>query len=136
MDDIDRALTDPATVIAVVGATDHPAKVGGRVYRDLKKKGFRVLAVNPRRDTVDGDPCYPGVADLPEPATIVDFVVPPPVTRQVLQQCAAHGLKRVWFQPGSEDEAVLDFVERHRFAYRAGDCIMVRTRTLPGAPRA
>ena len=34
--------TDRATYLAVVGATDDPAKFGGRIYRDLKAKGFRV----------------------------------------------------------------------------------------------
>ena len=77
MDDFAALLTDPATTIAVVGATDDPAKFGGRIYRDLKGKGFRVLAVNPGRDTVDGDPCYPSLAALPEAPTIVDLVVPP-----------------------------------------------------------
>ncbi len=133
MDDFATLLEDPATSIAVVGAGDNPAKFGGRIYRDLKAKGFRVMAVNPRRETVDGDPCYRSVADLPEAPTIVDLVVPPPVTLQVLQQCLDRGLRRVWIQPGAEDEAVLAFLAANGFTYRAGDCIMVRARPLPTA---
>ncbi|NIQ54637.1 MAG: CoA-binding protein, partial [Gemmatimonadetes bacterium] len=51
--------------MAVVGATDSPDKYGGIIYRDLKRRGFRVFAVNPGRETVDGDPAYAGLADLP-----------------------------------------------------------------------
>jgi len=133
MDDFTALLTDPGTSIAVVGAGDDPAKYGGRIYRNLKAKGFRVLAVNPGRDTVDGDPCYSSVADLPEPPTIVDFVVPPRVTLAVLRQCLEVGLRRAWLQPGAEDEAVLAFVAANGFTVRAHDCIMVKTQALPGA---
>lgn len=132
MDDFTALLTDPGTSIAVVGAGDDPAKYGGRIYRNLKAKGFRVLAVNPGRDTVDGDPCYSSVADLPEPPTIVDFVVPPRVTLAVLRQCLEVGLRRAWLQPGAEDAAVLAYAEANGFSFRAHDCIMVKTRELPG----
>lgn len=135
MDEFDALLEDPATSIAVVGAGDDPAKWGGRIYRNLKAKGFRVLAVNPRRTVVDGDPCYPSVSQLPEDPTIVDIVVPPPVTSEVLRQCLDRGLRRVWVQPGAEDDEVLAFLAAHGFTYRAGrgDCIMVVARPLPGA---
>jgi hypothetical protein len=123
-------LADAATSIAVVGATDDPAKFGGRIYRDLKGKGFRVFAVNPGRTAVDGDPCYPSLAALPEAPTIVDFVVPPAVTLACLRECAALGLRRVWVQPGAADQAVLAFIAQSGFEARAEDCIMVRARAL------
>jgi predicted CoA-binding protein len=135
MDRFDTLLEDPATTVAVVGAGDNPAKFGGRIYRNLKRKGFRVLAVNPGRGTVDGDPCYPSVAELPETPTIVNFVVPPAATRRVLEQCLDLGLRRVWIQPGAEDETVLAFLAGNDFTYRVGDCIMVRARPLPQARR-
>lgn len=133
MDDFASLLTDPATSVAVVGATDDPAKFGGRIYRDLKAKGFRVLAVNPGREAVDGDPCYRSLADLPAAPTIVNVVVPPAVTLEVLRQCVALGLKRVWVQPGAEDGAVAAFITENGLAARIGDCIMVRTAALPWA---
>ena len=133
MEDFAALLDDPHTIIAVVGAGDDPAKWGGRIYRDLKAKGFRVLAVNPNRTTVDGDPAYPSVADLPQPPTIVDIVVPPPMTLQVLHRCRELGLWRVWVQPGAQDAAVLAFLETHGFTYRADDCLMQLTRPLPPA---
>lgn len=135
-DDFAALLADPATTIAVVGATDDPAKFGGRIYRDLKRKGFRVFAVNPGRDAVDGDPCYPSLAGLPEAPTIVNLVVPPAATLEVLHQCVDLGLRRVWIQPGAEDEAVAAFVAQAALVARIGDCIMVRTGRLPGAPAA
>jgi hypothetical protein len=131
VDDFAALLSDPATTVAVVGATDDPAKFGGRIYRNLKGKGFRVFAVNPGRSTVAGDPCYPSLAALPEAPTIVDVVVPPVMALVVLRECVALGLQRVWLQPGSEDDAVLAFAAAHGLMVRAGDCIMVRAAPLP-----
>lgn len=127
--DIPTLLHRPGTTVAVVGATDHPGKFGGRIYRDLKAKGFTVFAVNPYRDEVDGDPCWHSVQDLPEAPTIVDFVVPPARTLDVLAECLASGYMNVWIQPGAEDQAVMDYMDANGFNYLANACIMVQART-------
>ena len=120
----------PGTTVAVVGATDDPGKYGGRIYRDLKAKGFTVFAVNPNRDEVDGDRCWRSVGALPEPPTIVDFVVPPARTLDVLTECLELGFTNVWIQPGAEDDAVLAYVSDNGFNYLANACIMVQTRMV------
>jgi predicted CoA-binding protein len=119
---------DPDTTIAVVGASDDADKYGSRIYRNLKSKGYRVIGINPARDTIDGDPAYPSLSAMPEPPTIVDIVVPPPVTLRVLEECTRLGLRNVWVQPGAEDAAVLDYLASSDLDYRAGGpCIMVET---------
>jgi len=130
MPDIAHLLEDPATTVAVVGANDDPGKYGGRIYRDLKAKGFTVYAVNPNRDTVDGDIAYDSLADVPEAPTIVNFVVPPPRTLRILGQCKDLGLLNVWVQPGAESEEVIDYLEVEGFNYLVNTCIMVRSRVL------
>jgi predicted CoA-binding protein len=126
--DIPTLLSQPGTSVAVVGATDSPTKYGAKIYRDLKSKGFRVFAVNPTRDEVDGDPCWHSLAELPETPTIVDFVIPPQRTLRVLAQCLELGLMNVWIQPGAEDDAVLAYLEEHPFNHLANACIMVHAR--------
>ncbi len=124
-------LDNAETSIAVVGATDDLSKYGGRIYRNLKAKGYRVFAVNPSRDTVDGDPAYHSLSDLEETPSIVDIVVPPPVTLSVLRECEQLGLRNVWIQPGAESEEVLQFLRDGDFDYLAeGPCIMVETHAL------
>lgn len=130
MTDIAGLLRRPDTTIAVVGATDDPDKYGGRIYRDLKSKGFDVFAVNPGRSTVDGDPSYASLADLPQRPTIVDFVVPPRVTLEVLAEAKDLGLTTAWIQPGAESPEVIDYLEQEGFDYLAQTCIMVRSRAV------
>ncbi len=128
MKDILQLLEEPNTTVAVVGATDSPSKYGSVIYRDLKLKGFAVYPVNPNRSTVDGDPSFKQLEDIPEPPTIVNIVVPPEVTSQILQQCLEQGLTNVWLQPGAESPAVMTFLQKNKFNYLANACIMVASR--------
>ncbi len=128
MNDIAQLLQDGATTVAVVGATDDPGKYGSVIYRDLKAKGFTVYAVNPHRATVDGDPAYPSLGDLPEKPTIVNVVVPPGETMRVLREAHELGIMNAWVQPGAGGAEVVDFLEAHGFTYLANACIMVRSR--------
>lgn len=128
MDPVSTALRKPDTTIAIVGANDDPGKYGSVIYRDLKSKGFRVFAVNPNRDTVDGDPAYKSLADLPERPTIVNFVVPPHISMAVLAEAKQLGHDLVWMQPGSASPEVRRFIEASGFASLIDACIMVEAR--------
>jgi len=131
MDDIATLLQKDDTTVAVVGATDNPAKYGAVIYRDLKRKGFELFPVNPNRPTVDGDPAYASLADLPERPTIVDVVVPPAATLKVLESARELGYMNVWVQPGAESPEAIAYLQEHDFNYIANACIMVRSRLRP-----
>lgn len=131
METISTLLDEGDPVIAIVGATDNPAKYGNRIYRDLKGKGYRVYPVNPTRDTIDGDPAYADLADLPETPDIVNYVVPPPRTLRLLKRAKELGLMRVWVQPGAESADVMAYLNDNGFDYLANACIMVRSRVQP-----
>lgn len=131
MKDIASLLEEPETTVAVVGATDNASKYGHVIYRDLKRKGFQVYPVNPRRERVDGDRAYPSLMVLAAIAvtpTIVNIVVPPPIAQSVLKECLALGLRNVWLQPGAESPENLEFLQEHGFNYLANACIMVASR--------
>ncbi len=128
MTNIVDLLDEPDTTVAVVGATDNPSKYGSVIYRDLKRKGFTVFPVNPSRSTVDGDRAYNHLRDLTQRPTIVNVVVPPEVTLNILDQCLEMGLMNVWLQPGAESPEALEFLQQHTFNYLANACIMVESR--------
>lgn len=120
-------LDRPGVIIAVVGATDTPGKYGGRIYRDLKSKGFTVYPVHPSAPTVDGDPAYRSVADLPEPPDIVDLVVPHEIGARVVGRLD-DPLPFVWVQPGAEGDALAEMLAERGAPHVAdGSCIMVAT---------
>jgi predicted CoA-binding protein len=132
-DPVSERLALPDPLIAIVGATDDRHKYGSIIYRDLKRKGYRVAAVNPRRDTVDGDPSYHTLAELPETPDIVNVVVPPSQTMGVLDAAASIPDAAVWIQPGAADSAVRQRAEELGIPTLIDACIMVETRSvLPG----
>jgi predicted CoA-binding protein len=115
---------DKRNIFAVVGVSKDPAKYGHRVYRDLRNAGLKVYPVNPNADKVLGDKCYPNLEALPEKPDVVDIVVPPKVTEEVVKTCGKLGIAKVWMQPGSESQAAIDFCRKNRIDVIYGICIM------------
>ena len=115
----------PGTRIAVVGASNDPAKYGNVIVRNLAAKGYTVLPVNPREAAIAGLPAYPSLAALPGPVDIVNVVTPPAVTLGILREAARLGLPAVWLQDGSYDDAVLEEAARAPFRTVHEACIMV-----------
>lgn len=82
-------------VWAVVGASTDTDKFGNLFFRHLRAAGYTVYGVNPRGGEIDGQTLYLSLSDLPERPAVVDLVVPPAVTEEIVRQCAQLGLKRV-----------------------------------------
>ena len=94
---------------AVIGATNDKDKSGYRIFMNLKDRGYEVYPVNPKLKTLEGITCYGKVSDIPTKVDVVDFVVPPPVTENILKECRKLGLNRIWLQPGSESATAIKF---------------------------
>lgn len=116
-------------VWAVVGASTDASKYGHKIFRDLRNAGYTVYGVNPGGGEIDGQSLYPDLPSLPEKPAVVDLVVPPPITEQIVRQCADLGLTRVWMQPGSESEAAIQFCHDHGIRVVHDACAMIRKRT-------
>ncbi|MHB0877634.1 MAG: CoA-binding protein [Anaerolineae bacterium] len=110
---------------AVVGVSADPSKYGHKIFANLLGAGYEVVGVNPKNGQVLGRDIYRSLADLPEPPEVVDIVVPPTVTEQVVRQCAELGLTRVWMQPGAESQAAISFCLDNGIEAVWGECAMV-----------
>ena len=128
--DIERMVA--ARTFAVVGASTNPEKYGNKVFLSLRRHGKNVYAVNPNvssAETLDGEPFYATVADLPERPEVVVAVVPPPVTEKIVDELAAAGINNLWMQPGAESERAVKKAREHGIAtVYGGPCIMVLLR--------
>jgi len=110
---------------AVVGATDNPQKYGNQIVKNLKNRGYEVYPVNPRLKELEGLSCYPGLAVIPVKVDVVDFVVPPEATKEILKQCKELGLSRIWFQPGSESETPITYCHENNLKVVHSVCVML-----------
>jgi acyl-CoA synthetase (NDP forming) len=81
--------------IAVLGATERDGTVGRHAVENLLKGGFDggLYAVNPGRTSVLGVPCYPSLAQLPEPVEHVVFAVADTRVEAALEDVIAHGAR-------------------------------------------
>lgn len=115
-------------IFSVVGASRDPRKYGYQVYKDLKEAGYEVYPINPNAEKVLGDKCYPNLGDLPIKPDVVDVVVPPKVTEEIVKACKRLGITKIWMQPGSESETAIKFCDENDMDVVHGVCVMVERR--------
>jgi len=125
-----KRFLDKRNTFAVVGASKDPEKYGYKVYRDLKEAGYQVYPVNPNADEILGEKCYPGLGDLPTKPDVVDVVVPPKITEEIVKTCKRLGITKVWMQPGSESETAIKFCHENGIEVVYGVCVMIERREL------
>lgn len=110
--------------IAVAGVSRNNKKFGYSVYKELKLKGYNVIAVNPNLNDIDGDVCYPAVADIPGKIDALLTVVKPQQT-EVLVDNIRQDIKVVWMQPGSESVSAVNRCEKSGVDLITGECILM-----------
>jgi len=127
-----RRLLAPRS-IAVVGASDRPGSYGADALRNLSLLGFPgpVWGVNPGRREALGRPCWPSVADLPEPVDAVVVAIPAAGVPDVIEQAGARGCGgAVVFSAGFAEVAagrelqaqLVDSARRHGLALCGPNC--------------
>jgi predicted CoA-binding protein len=115
-------------VWAVVGASQDRRKFGNRIYHNLRGAGYTVYPVNPKGGELDGEVVYPSLAALPETPQVVDLVVPPQASEQVVVEAHQLGISRVWMQPGAESQTAIDYCHKHGIQVVHHACAMVHRR--------
>ncbi|HQT75595.1 MAG TPA: acetate--CoA ligase family protein [Rhodopila sp.] len=91
-----QALFHPRAV-AVVGASDDTTKHGYIVLTNVRNTGFRggIYGISRRIKDVDGIPCFPDLASVPEPVDTAFLAIPAEAAVQAVRDCARAGLKAV-----------------------------------------
>jgi acyl-CoA synthetase (NDP forming) len=88
------ALFHPRAV-AVIGASDDDTKFGYIVLNNARDTGFKggVYGISRRLKEVNGIPCFPDLASIPEPVDVAFLAVPAEAAVQAVRDCARAGLK-------------------------------------------
>ncbi len=108
-DDALRALLARKPRIAMVGASDNPARDSNRVFAYLQRHGYDVLPVNPVTPAVLGVASVPDLAaaQAKGPVDMVDVFRAPDQVLPVVEQAIAVKAKSVWFQLGVVNEGAI-----------------------------
>ena len=112
--------------IAVAGVSRDPKQPANLIFRRLRAGGHETFAVNPNADAVEGVPAYPSVADVPGGVDGVVVCTPPAAAVDVIADCAAAGVPRVWLHrglgPGSLSDEAVAACREHGIEVIPGGC--------------
>jgi acyl-CoA synthetase (NDP forming) len=88
-----QALLAPRS-IAIVGASDDPAKTSGRPLQYLRRAGYRgkIYPINARRSTVMGERAWPSLSALPEAPDHAFILAPTDDVLAIVAECAELGV--------------------------------------------
>ena len=126
-DDGIRDLLRSRPRIALVGASSNPARPSYGVLRSLRRAGYDVVAVNPRETEIDGEPCYPTVAEAVAatgPVDVVDVFRRADLCVEHARDAVAVGARCLWLQLGIANE------EAGRIAHEAGLSVVMDRCTI------
>ena len=93
--------------VAVIGASNDPRKFGNKAVRAYLAHGHSVFPVNPHETTIEGQPVFRSITDIPTDLDATLVYVPPRITIQELPAIARKGPGQLFLNPGSEDAAVV-----------------------------
>lgn len=100
-----EAILDECRTIAVVGLSSSPSRASNGVASYMKRKGYKVIPVNPNETEVFGDQAYASLADVPAKIDLVDVFRRSSEAGAAVDGAIAVGAKAVWLQEGVIDEA-------------------------------
>lgn len=127
-----REALKTARVIAVVGHSDRPYRTSYQIAAYLRRAGYTVYPVNPEHTSINGQPCFPTLADVPEPIDIVNVFRRSEFLAEIVQQAADILAKFVWAQNGVESAEALHIANAAGIPIVMDNCIKVAHQQLMG----
>ncbi len=121
--------------IALFGASDRENSVGGVVFKNLLSSGFegRIFAINPKHDTVQGQPAYASLEAVGESIDLAVVATPAATIPAIVEACGEHGIKMMLIlsagfrEIGEEgkrlEKQITEKCERHGIRMMGPNCL-------------
>ncbi len=110
---------------AFVGVSRSKGQFANSAFRELKKAGYRLLPVHPEMEAFDGTPCHRRLVDVPERVDGAVVMVAPEKAEAVVEEAAAAGIKRIWFQQQGANQAAIAACARLGISAVHDQCILM-----------
>ena len=118
---------DTITVVGASNATEKPAHY---VPLHMQEHGWRIIPVNPREETILGEPVHRSLADITEPLGLVDVFRPSEQTPEIARQAVAAGATALWLQLHIASDEARQIAEAAGLLYVENRCLIVEQRRL------
>jgi len=125
-----KELLEKSKTIAVIGMSDKPERDSYRVAQYLIEKGYKVIPVNPMKETILGLKCYPDVKSVPEKIDIVDVFRKIDAVPEVVEEALEVNPGAIWLQLGlAHDESAQKACDKD-ITFVQSKCIKIEHKKL------
>lgn len=111
---------------AAIGVSRSPEDFTRKLALGFTKNGYDVVPVNPAASEIGGKQCFAKVQDISPPVDAALVLTPAVTSEQVVRDCAAAGVSRVWLYRaggvGAVSQAALKFCRERGIDVIPGEC--------------
>jgi len=109
--------------IVLFGLTRRPGTISHQVRDLLVEKGYAVFPVNPHAEVIENIKCYSRLEQISEKPDAAVIITNPRVSGEIVRECAARGIRRLWFQYDTLDAPVEALCQENGMNY-IYDCVL------------
>ncbi len=93
--------------VAVVGASENPAKIGHEILKNIIECGFpgKIYPINPKSSEILGLPCHKSVLEIKDRVDLAVIIIPAKFVPSVIEECGEKEIKAAVIITGGFSEA-------------------------------
>lgn len=103
-----KEILDNCKTIAVVGLSSDSGRPSYGVASYMRRRGYKVIPVNPNETEVFGEKAYASLAEVPGKIDLVDIFRRSSEAGTAVDEAIAVGAQAVWLQEGVIDEVAAE----------------------------
>ncbi len=112
--------------IAMIGVSRNPKDFSAVLFEELRKRGYDMVPVNPNATEVLGQTSFARVQEIHPPVDAALLMTTAKVTDEVVSDCAAAGIRRIWMYraagKGAVSEKAVAFCQERGIQVVPGQC--------------
>ncbi len=114
--------------IALFWASAREESLALKLQIRLQKEWIQIFPINPRYPEINWTACYPNFEEVDKEGQRVDlfvFMTNPQLTLDLLSNNLKFWVKKVWFQPWTFDDEVLEFCRENGLDFNTEHCMII-----------
>lgn len=114
--------------VALFWASAREESLALKLQNRLQKEWIQIFPINPRYPEINWIFCYPSFEEVDKEGHSVDlfvFMTNPQLTLDLLKNNLKFWVKKVWFQPWTFDDEVLEFCRENGLDFNTEHCMII-----------
>lgn len=98
---------------AVVGVSNKKRKFGNMVFKEMRKRGYRLFPVNQNLKLFGDQMCYNSLSEISDHLDGVIIITRADGAKKAIRECINLGIKKVWLYPGSKCKEAINLAKEN-----------------------